>query len=186
MRRGFTLLELLVSLAVAAVVMALALPGVVSLAADRRAAASLNQILGAVAYGRSQAILQRRTVTLCPGRAGRCSGRNQWHEGMLVFADDNGNGRIDGSDRVDRSLPALPAGGRVYWRSFRNRTHLQFLPRGYTHWQNGSFLYCPADNDVTHARMAIVNAQGRTRRAEDRDHDGVIEDAAGRPVVCPP
>jgi hypothetical protein len=60
------------------------------------------------------------------------------------------------------------------------------MPRGYTHWQNGSFLYCPADNDVTHARMAIVNAQGRTRRAEDRDHDGVIEDAAGRPVVCPP
>jgi type IV fimbrial biogenesis protein FimT len=59
------------------------------------------------------------------------------------------------------------------------------MPRGYTAWQNGNFLYCAAGGAATEARMVIVNPQGRLRIARDRNGDGIVEDAAGRPVSCP-
>jgi len=184
--RGFTLIELLVTLAVAAILLGMAGPAFRELVARQRGAAAMNQLIGAVAAARAEAITYRRTVTLCPGRGGRCLGRNQWHAGALIFHDGNGNGRIDGADRVVTALPALDAGQRIYWRSFRNRSYLQFFPRGFTAWQNGSFLYCPPDDDARLARMAIVNAQGRVRRAPDADGDGIVENASGDPVACPP
>ncbi|MDZ7668101.1 MAG: GspH/FimT family pseudopilin [Gammaproteobacteria bacterium] len=184
--RGFTLTELLAAVAVAAVLMAFAVPSLQAFLARERGTAAVNQLLGALATARAQAIMQRRVVTACPGRAGACLGRNQWHHGMLIFADDNGNGVLDTGERLMTALPALRDGERIYWRSFRNRSYLQFHPRGYTRWQNGSFLYCPPDQDAGQARMAIINAQGRVRMARDTDGDGIVENASGDPVVCPP
>jgi len=193
--RAFTVSELLVTLAIAAAALSLALPSFHGLLAANRAAAALNQIIGAVAVARTQAILQRRTVTLCPGTiersepdggaTARCLGRDQWHQGALVFVDANGNGSIEAGERLLTALPPLRPGERIYWRSFRNRGYLQFHARGYTEWQNGNFLYCPADGRAEYARMAILNVQGRVRVARDADGDGVAEDAAGRPLACP-
>jgi len=183
--RAFTLAELLAALAVAAVALALAVPAFDDLLAGRRATAALDQIVGGIAVARTEAILQGRPVTLCPARATACLGRDRWHEGALIFVDDNGDGQRNDGERVLAALPPLPPGARLYWRSFRNRSFLQFQPRGYTDWQNGHFLYCPPDGRPRHARMAIVNAQGRVRIARDADGDGVVEDAGGAPLRCP-
>jgi type IV fimbrial biogenesis protein FimT len=184
--RGFTLVELLVTVVVSVLLLSLALPSFHNLVAGQRSAAAINQMVGAVNTARSLAITGGRVVTLCPGRGGECLGRNQWHQGMLIFVDHNGNGRLDGSERVAQALPPLSPGERLYWRSFRNRSYLQFQPRGYTQWQNGNFLYCPPDLQPEQARMAILNAQGRLRTARDVNGNGVVEDAGGRDVRCPP
>jgi type IV fimbrial biogenesis protein FimT len=183
--RGFTLPELLVTLAIAAAAMAIAVPAFNDLLAANRATAALNQIVGAISVARTEAILQRRTVTLCPGADGICQGRDQWHHGALVFIDADRNGRIDEGERVVATLPPLQPGERIYWRSFRNRSYLQFHPRGFTDWQNGNFLYCPRDGQPRHARMVILNAQGRVRVARDADGDGVAEDADDAALRCP-
>ncbi len=182
--RGWTLLELLVTVTVAALAIALALPAFDELLARQRGAAAMNQLVGAVHLARAEAILQRGTVTLCPG-ADECLGRDDWHLGARVFRDENGNGRQDGADPLIAALPALRAGERIYWRAFRNRGYLQFQPRGYTQWQNGSFLYCAPGGEPRYARMIIVNAQGRVRVARDHDGNGVVENASGRNVDCP-
>jgi type IV fimbrial biogenesis protein FimT len=184
-QRAFTLPELLLVLAIIAVTLLLGLPSFGNLVAAERATSALNGIVGGVAVARTQAILQRRTVTLCPGRAGGCLGRDQWHQGALIFIDEDGDGVLDVGERLVATLPALRGGGRIYWRSFRNRSYLQFHPRGYTQWQNGNLLYCPPDGRARHARMAILNAQGRVRMARDADRDGIVEDASGNPVRCP-
>lgn len=184
--RGFTLVELLVTITLAGLLLSFALPSFQGLVADRRGAAAINQMVAAVNFARALAINGGRNVTLCPGRGDECLERNRWHQGALIFVDANGNGRLDGDERVERSLPALAPGERIYWRAFRGRSYLQFRPRGYTRWQNGSFLYCPPDLEPERARMVILNAQGRLRTARDRDGDGVVEDAGGDAVRCPP
>ena len=73
--RGFTLIELLVALALAGILLGLAVPAFRELVAARRTAADMNQIAGAIAAARAEAILRRRTVTFCPGAAGRCGPR---------------------------------------------------------------------------------------------------------------
>jgi type IV fimbrial biogenesis protein FimT len=184
--RGFTLTELLAALSVAAVLLGLALPAFQNLLAAQHGAAALNQLLGAVASARAEAILKRRTVTMCPADGNRCLGRKQWHQGALLFVDLNRNGQLDGQEKIATALPPLRPGARIYWRSFRNRSYLQFHPRGYTRWQNGNFLYCSADQRDDRAHLAVINPQGRVRVARDTDGDGVVEDVQGDPVHCPP
>lgn len=183
--RGFSLLEMLVVLAIASGLLAMAVPSFQTIPPQARSGAAINQTIGAVSFARSAAVLQRTPVTLCPGAENQCLGRDQWHRGALIFQDPNQNGRREAGEAVLSALSGLRDGDRLYWRSFRNRGYLRFLPVGYTHWQNGNFLYCPENRDATLARMLIVNAQGRTRVARDADGDGVAEDARGRPIACP-
>ncbi len=183
---GFTVTELLVSLAVAAVLTSLAVPAFRDHVERNRSAAALNQMLAAVQSARHAAISLRTAVTVCPSASDAdCGVRDSWHLGTLIFADRNRNGRRDAGEAVLRWLPGFDDDARLYWRSFRNRSYLQFTAAGMTDWQNGNFLYCPSDRDPHFAREVILNAQARPRKAPDADLDGIVEDASGNPVRCP-
>lgn len=180
---GMTQLELLVTLAIAALLTTFAIPSLTDLVRDYRATAAINGIVGQVQYLRSTAITARRPVTLCPGRPPVCGKRDSWHTGSFAFIDHNKNGRLDGADAVKEFAPAAPQGAFT-WRSFRNRKSLSITGHGFTNWQNGSFRYCPDNGDERYARQAILNAQARVRYARDQDGDGIREDAQGQPLRC--
>jgi type IV fimbrial biogenesis protein FimT len=184
--RGITTSELMVTLAIAGILAGTALPAMTRFHQQQQSTVVLNQLIGAVQFTRHAAITHRAPVTLCPSAdAAYCAARDHWHEGAIAFVDENANGRRDPGERLLRVFGPLPSGTRVYWRSFRNRSYLQMMPTGMTNWQNGSFLYCPADGDARHARSLIVNAQGRVRTARDLTGDGIANDAAGQPLACP-
>ena len=180
---GLTLGELLTALAVAAVLAGVAVPGMSALLARTQADAAIEQLARAIQFTRYQAITHRATATLCPARDAVCGPRDTWHEGAMIFLDANSNGVRDDGEDILRRLPTLQ-GHRVRWRSFRNRTFLSMRPDGTTDWQSGNMLVCPTDGEARNARQLIINAQGRVRLSRDRDGDGVVEDAHGRPVAC--
>lgn len=190
-------MELLVTLAIVALLGALALPGLRSLRDQSDSTLAVNQLMGQLALARSSAILQHARVTLCPsagpslsagqhaGTNAGCGTRDTWHLGALLFIDSNGNGRREPAEAELRRFPPMAA-GRVYWRAFRNRAYLQYLPSGHTPWQNGSFHYCAVSSAAALARIVIVTPSGRARAARDSNGDGVVEDANGQPARCPP
>ncbi|MCB1684709.1 MAG: GspH/FimT family pseudopilin [Pseudomonadales bacterium] len=182
--RGVSLIELLVALLIAAVLLQLALPAWSTFQGNRRAVAAINTLIASVQLARTSAVVQGVTVTFCPRSGAACGSRADWTQGGLIFADANRNARIDEGEVVYGGLPPLDGGATLQWRAFRNRSYLQFRPSGLTDWQNGSFLYCPADGDARFARAIILNVAGRVRRAPDRNQDGIAEDAQGRPLVC--
>ncbi len=184
MMRGYSIFEALISLCVASILIGLALPKLGELVSRQRAVAAVNQIIGAVAATRHAAVKHRTTATLCPAEAGVCAGAHSWHLGAMIFKDANANGTREADELILAQLPRMRRGERVYWRSFRNKTYLQFSPNGWTDWQNGSFQYCPADADARISKAVIINAQGRAAVSRDTDGDGIDESAAGTPLSC--
>ena len=183
-QRGATMMELMTTLAVAAVLASAAAPGMANLVGGSQADAAIARLHGAVQFARQLAVARRVTATLCPGSGSACGRRNSWHEGALIFLDENANGAREAGEEIVSRLAPLAAGYRVAWRSFRNRRSLSMRPTGLTDWQNGSMLLCPPDGDARQARLLIVSAHGRARLGRDSDGDGVVERANGRPVSC--
>jgi len=182
---GLSLVELLVAVAVAATLTGLAVPPFRDFVERHRSVAAINTLVGAVQLARQSAVMLRTQVIVCPRRPeGGCGSHDDWPNGALVFADRDRNAGFGSADDLLRASPPWPEGSHVRWRSFRNRPYLTFTPTGLTAWQNGHFLYCPPDGDARFARLIVLNPQGRLRQAADRDGDGVVEDAQGRPVTC--
>ena len=182
--RAFTVIELLVALAVAGVLFTLAVPAFQDLLARHHAASRVNAVSGILRFARQTAITDRRWITLCPARGDACIAANAWHDGIMVFEDDDRDGSRQSDERIVAWLSAMDEGETLEWRSFRRKRYLQFRPRGYTNWQNGSFHYCPASRDPVYGKVLIVNIQGRSTPSVDSDGDGIDEKANGQPLSC--
>ncbi|WP_306993017.1 GspH/FimT family pseudopilin [Pseudoxanthomonas winnipegensis] len=104
--RGFTLLELMVTVTVLGILAAIAFPSFRNTIRSTRVATTTNQLLTAVALARTEAI-KSRASGLCPSaNATSCSG--DWSDGWLVWQDLDRNGNLDGTEPIV-SYSAKPA-----------------------------------------------------------------------------
>lgn len=180
---GLTLLELLVALAIAAVLVTLAVPGMSEIVQHKRGDLVIRRLNQAIELARISAVSYGEVVTLCRSGDGQeCGG--SWEQGLLVFRDPDPDQRLTDDQQPVAYLDFGGSRGRIFWRAFGNRQYLQFTPLGFTRNQNGNFTYCPHGGDLRQARQLIVNRAGRTRRALDTDGDGIAEDSRGRPLRC--
>ena len=94
--RGFSLAELMVVLAVAAVLASLAMPGMAHLIRKFQLNAAVSDLHGAIDLARSQAIARGSRVQLVPLEAGG----TDWSEGWVVFVDANADRRPGPGEEV--------------------------------------------------------------------------------------
>jgi type IV fimbrial biogenesis protein FimT len=90
---GFTLLELMIALAILGIVIGIAVPAFTGIIRQNRLASQTNELLGASALARSEAVKRGSVVTLCPvdpDNANACSTDDQWSNGWIVFSDVKG------------------------------------------------------------------------------------------------
>ena len=84
---GFTLVELLVTLAVTAVLLAIAVPSFRDTIRRNRVSSANNALLSALNYARSEAIDRGQVVTLCPSTdSASCTSGASWGAGWLVYS----------------------------------------------------------------------------------------------------
>lgn len=97
---GFTIVELMVVIAIVAVFMVFAIPSYKSVTTQSRMAGEINDLASDIALARSAAVKQGLTVTICPSAnpsatpstsAPACSGSTSWTTGWIVFIDTAGN-----------------------------------------------------------------------------------------------
>jgi type IV fimbrial biogenesis protein FimT len=170
---GFTVLELLVTLTIAAVLLITGLPSLQAFSDRQRMKAAVGTLHNDLLLARSEAVFRGMEVIACPGgRAEGCADSSDWSGGWIVFGDANG-------DRERQSGEAVLRHGQWFQRlritGSAGRTQIRFFPDGSAPGSNGSIWFCGMDGPAQARRLVISNA-GRIRRDLGPDID---------PVLCP-
>ena len=100
--RGFTLIELMITLAIAAVLMMVAVPSFISFQRNSELTTAANTILGAMNTARTEAMKRNRNAIMAPTGTG-------WSSGWQVFIDTDRNGAFTAGELVVATYPAIPA-----------------------------------------------------------------------------
>ncbi len=104
-QRGFTLVELMVTVAVVAILAAIAFPSFESTMRSNRVATTTNELISSISLTRSEAMRNPNGAALCTSRTGEaCDG--EWSDGWLVWIDTDGDGELDSGERVVRFTQA--------------------------------------------------------------------------------
>ncbi|MFE8072810.1 GspH/FimT family pseudopilin [Marinobacteraceae bacterium S3BR75-40.1] len=179
--RGWTLVELLVVLAISAIIISVALPGLFKVVYSADRATSSNRIVSAFALARATAISKNAPTTLCPiDASNRCISR--WDGAIAVFLDRDRDAEVDAGGHVIR-LFAAPESGRLTVKGSSSR-YFRFKPSGLADGTWGNLTLCPDDLDAHDAVHWVLSMGGRLRRARDLDGDGIVEKSGGDPVTC--
>lgn len=99
--RGFTLVELMITVAVLAILAAIGFPSFQSVLRSNRVATGTNELIASLALARSEAIRNTVSSGICPSANGT-SCNDDWSDGWLVWQDVDGNGNLDGTEPVLR------------------------------------------------------------------------------------
>ena len=171
---GFSLLELVTSMSVLAILGGLAVPAFNSMWLDAKRTTAVNAFVHSVFLARSTAVQSGRTVTICRSTdASTCSHQlDGWQAGWIVFVDtdDDRPPERDPSERVIDVFQSWP-GGHIT----SNRTSYSFRPHIHR-VVNGSTVFCDRRGSSL-ARSVIINSAGRPRVSS--------RDSNNRPLRCP-
>lgn len=92
--KGFTLIELMITIAVVAIGLALAYPSFTSVLRSNQVATRTNELIASFYLARTEAVRSNRGAGVCPSADGaNCNGVN-WGSGWLVFTDQDGDGAL--------------------------------------------------------------------------------------------
>ena len=158
--RGFTLYELLITLALFAILATLALPSFSALAARGRQTTEINALFHAFHHARKESIMRRRVVSLCPSRDGlTCDKTRDWSNGWLLFYDPKGTG-WPGDGIVTRhsvtDTVRVTANRRLFTsRGTQKRT------------TNGTMVFCDRSGRIA-PKALVISYTGRPRVAARR------------------
>lgn len=92
-KRGFTLHELLITLAIIAITLSIAAPSLNKTIQNTRAKTSTLVLLEAIETTRSTAVFHNQNTTML-------ATNKKWHEGWTLFVDRNSNGLVDTDEKV--------------------------------------------------------------------------------------
>ena len=168
--RGFTLVELMVTLAVAAILMAIATPSFTSLINSNRLSGGANELVAALQTARMEAVRRNARVIVCRSEDSQsCAGSGDLWPAWLVFVDVDADGTLDAGEPVLRVGNAHSA---VQVRASPALTvdRLLFRPDGFARdsaTPNGSLLTAsfgvcmPTDRPAQNIRVVSVASGSR-------------------------
>lgn len=163
--KGFTLPEMVVSVAVVMLVVSAGVPVFQSLVRDAAVSGLVSHYLHAFNSARYAAVAAWRPVSICHlGQDGVCTGN--WTNRLTTFYDDDRDGRLASpADLIDHLELQAAADASVTFRAFGQKRFVHLRRSGH-YRQNGTFRICPPRGGS--GRAIIINVAGRARTEKIR------------------
>jgi type IV fimbrial biogenesis protein FimT len=148
---GFTLVELVITVAIVSILLAIAAPAMTSFLAEQAAAGNADEFAAAVRFSRTEAIKRGRAVTMC-------ASSDPAADAPECDADDWGSGWAisDGTTvlRVQNALRSMDS-------ATGDETSLTFLQNGLITPGAGAYVFVPVGGDTSKQRTVNVSSTGK-------------------------
>lgn len=194
---GFTLLELMVVVAIAGILMAVAIPAMGNFIRNGRNTAAANDVMAAMHFTRSEAIKRRQPVTLCTSansvlannqaNTNATCAASEFLTGWIVFEDLNQSGQRDAGEII--LLNHAPMNVQITAASSADPFQVTYLLNGFALDPNGaSIALCddrgnvPSGGELSAARGILVSVTGRAGVTRNLDEIQDLVDTIGADV----
>jgi len=180
--QGMTMIELLVTMALAALLFAVGVPGFNSLRASQTQTAQSNNYNGLIQFARSLATAEAKNITLCASQNNLTCGEgtNLAKGAVIISTAANGDQTlvrvIDPVDKSDFEITLLgfPTTNRI---DFTDTGEVKDLAT------SASILLCD-NRGAQFGNALIINPLGIVRRATDDDNDKIVNQHDQTNLVC--
>ena len=190
---GFTLIELMVTIALAAIILTQAVPSFNSLVQNNRLISQKNEFISTLNLARNEALKRATRVTVCASTDQATCDTTDWEQGWIVFSDRDGDSELDAGtgaclateDCLIRVSAGLQDGNTLSARksgAAADTGFIQYTPRGAVDTA-ATFTFCDK-RGAEHARATNINNLGRAISASDSGADGIVNDVDGNNVNC--
>lgn len=177
---GFTLIELMVVVAIAAILVALAVPSFNTMLMKRTVRSGALTLVTDIRFARSEALRRSSTVSICslaPNSLNVCAttGVANWTNGWMVFSDAGptggvvANGIFDGTDVIVRVQQPLTNIATIQGDTpINDKRFLTFQANGRGRDINQKFRFTPTGTVPANTeRTVCVSLQGRVRLMDE-------------------
>jgi type IV fimbrial biogenesis protein FimT len=182
--RGFSLIELMVVIAIAAVLFGIGVPNMQQYVVSSRLSSTSNEFFTTLNLARSEAVRRSAQVTLVTSGA---ANSRDWTTGWTMFVDTNRDGALSAGEEVLRVGPALENPTTMFG-SANFGTSVSFDSTGRLTSGGGTFVICHGTalvvDGLARSRALILNSAGRARVAFDSNNDHIPETDTGAVPNC--
>jgi type IV fimbrial biogenesis protein FimT len=160
---GFTMMELIVVLAIVSIVSLIAMPDGSQYRNDTRLRAATNDMVVAMQASRAEAVGRNAATTICVKNADstNCAGSAGWHEGWIIFVDPDQDANVDGGEEIVQIHDPLQGKLTMYGTSGIDKD-ITFRASGQTSiTSTQTLIACDERGFSSHAKGLIITILGR-------------------------